>query len=616
MQRNHQCPMNMALILGRKTKRVTLSVLLATLTSLVVFIPFLSLAWKDDVLNDGGPTGTVPTSIPWSRSPPEQATSSGRASLVHGSSRSDNAPRLPVATKTFDNSMPLSSGPNYRFTSEHRPYFIIHAGPDKTGTTAIQNFLQKHASLLEKDGYDISFSKGSPNKARLQSASFLLNCFIFHKYVQRPCHSNPKTQAQTLRTLEAFFNASHPNNNNNNILWSTEGFRWAKLGENPDWPWFLEQLQPHYRIRFVVVYRRYFDWLSSRYNEDHRSSEYSGVAFLRWPDDLEQGGIDVPSFAQYWQREQTGTCPDSNARAHKDCSNFFANRRRVVVGADGTATNVTVVAHPLLEMMRPLMDKNRFAAGTERVPVHVINFHGEQDLLEAFFCHGVPLAQDQAEQGHSIGTSQACLEARRQAARAKSMQRNPPDAEGTLLQPEQSPPFGWTPGKKRLQRQERHQRHISRQSDLTNIQYDVIALEAHRVGILHTNVSRSTARYQVEQYYASQDSSSSSSSSSSNDLPWSCPSSQSLKDLETTSLQMEHDLKELEMGHSLTSFAEPHANAFAKALQAHKFCTVNATKALQEDSLRFVLSNVPPDPIKKRLGGGKKKQKRKATRNS
>lgn len=245
------------------------------------------------------------------------------------------------------------------------PYLIIHMGPDKTGTTTIQSFLENKISRasLEGDGFDVSFSKGSGESKNIWASRFFLRCFTNDA---RRCHRKErKTWNNRLLQLQ-----STANSTGRNILWSNEGFRWMNLKDNSDWAHFLQHMKKYFQVRVVLVYRRYFDWLPSRYNEEHKSGELVSL----WPG--QGSGIEVPTFSEYFENEVNGTCFVS------DCEFFFTNRRT------SRSTN-SPMSHPMLEMHRQLLAQN--------VSVKVLNFHGETNLLEAFTCDAIPRANETCE---------------------------------------------------------------------------------------------------------------------------------------------------------------------------------------------------------------------------
>ena len=130
-----------------------------------------------------------------------------------------------------------------------------------------------------------------------------------------------------------------------------------------------------------------------------------------------------------------------------------------------------------------------------------------------------------------------------------------------------------------------------RRSDVHSIQFDRIALEAHRLQILAKNIPRYPAKHAIRWYleeYKKWDG---------DDLPWSCPNQTVLQSLEETSYRFEQELLQLDIGRTLV-FSESHADGFARALEQYKFCNVNVTKILEDEELLAYLRNRTYSPKK------------------
>eukprot|EP00934_Nitzschia_sp_Nitz4_P005302 Nitzschia sp. Nitz4//scaffold273_size25297//9477//10918//NITZ4_008317-RA/size25297-snap-gene-0.7-mRNA-1//-1//CDS//3329545250//5292//frame0 len=250
-----------------------------------------------------------------------------------------------------------------------KPYLILHMGPDKTGTTTIQSALEEYAHILNQDGYDVTFSKEAAESKHKAMARNLIGCFSERSAISQPCHMKYKESwANFKATLEAQAkNATAPN-----IIWSNESFRWVLFGESPDWKEFLAFIREFYQVHVVLVYRRYFDWFVSRYNEEYLDS-YTVATF--------PGGTygrPTPTFPVFLEKEQNGTCI---ADKHT-CRTYYNNRY------DGAKRQP---GHPIVLMLRHLLAQN--------ISVNVLNFHGE-DLLKSFVCEGLVDAKQTCQYLH------------------------------------------------------------------------------------------------------------------------------------------------------------------------------------------------------------------------
>jgi hypothetical protein len=625
----------------------TILLLLIVLACIVVGIPFVSIDLKDAPTFTSAGAGfhrPAPSSASASDWVEEGAPKKSFLSTNLAPNKAQKDPAVigyttPNTTKQREyqggniHRVPTLSLPNFKndtsFTSSPAPhpplpYLVIHMGPDKTGTTAIQSFLKQHHDILEQDGYDISFSKGSHHKAHRLSGNAVLNCFIAPKYSKRPCHLRDKMKEKLKEQVDRF----HEQAVQPNIVWSQEGFRWANLADNSDWPWFLERIQPHFQIKIVVVYRRYFDWITSRYNEDYSDPEYSGTALLRWPDDPKGEGVVIPTFQTYFQQDQTGTCPNPKSRGHIDCQNHFANR--IHTHPDGRVE----AAHPLLEMIRQILLRPTTRTNTTKnsLSVQILNFHSEgEDLLESFFCNSLPPARKSSLSLTTTtttattiedGASLACQEARRVVVSAKKQDQEQQNTGGEAEESKQQLQL------QQLKRHEHKARQTSRQSNLLKIQYDRIAVEAHRLQILPSNVSRNAAKHHVRVYYQENiNNTTSTSTSTTDDLPWICPSSKDLQVLLDTSKRLEDELLLLldtaaattttllqseSLFFSQSRRRTSHDDAFTQALRQKKFCHVNVTELLlQEDTaFRTYLSSLSSSSGRGGGGGGGGRKKR------
>jgi hypothetical protein len=128
-----------------------------------------------------------------------------------------------------------------------------------------------------------------------------------------------------------------------------------------------------FRIRVVLVYRRYFEWLPSRYNQEWKMDSADKRKVIKWP--ITEGGQLTPPFSTFYQWERNGTYVNQTVSSDV----YFTNRLDHETGE---------ITHPTLEMKKTLEKQS--------VDVTVLNYHTE-NLLAHFFCDGVPMANASCE---------------------------------------------------------------------------------------------------------------------------------------------------------------------------------------------------------------------------
>jgi hypothetical protein len=412
------------------------------------------------------------------------------------------------------------------------PYLILHMGPDKTGTTTIQKFLQKHAKmLLQKDGYDATLSRGSNNRERNRLTNYFMSCFIPpKKQAGRAC--KPEFWEERLAKIRdighnssssasSFPGAASTTTTTTNLILSTEEFRWSTL-RSRKWRDFITYLTRYFRVRVVLVYRRYFEWLPSRYNEEWKGNGPDGTKVMKWPNNNDEdgggGGQVTPSFQSFYQWEQNGTCVHQNKL---DCSVYFANRIH-------KATHTTTLTHPVWEMKMALVEE---VPGI--IEVQIVNFHTD-NLLETFFCDGVPTAPAGCE-------------------KAK------------LVLPK-----------------------VKNPSAADQIHYDTIAMAAYQRGWIAEGLARNTVKGKIREYLLLLNSNTNTTTTTArDDLPMTCMSDDLLEEYRRTSYEMEVKLQ--------PSMAPSHDEAFWRAVAAKTFCNVDTERLLREEGWRSFFTSLRPD---------------------
>ena len=196
------------------------------------------------------------------------------------------------------------------------PYVLLHAGPHKTGTTSIQNFLynslSKNAAYLYDDMFAVptfkdlpgafgvdgvmlnfahcmlsNFAKdgGQMNVSSTELSSlFLVNLDIHKLHSSLPlqvgmCNKLRGPKSPFPRFLERNFNKSH------HVLLVAEDLDRLTIDHGR----IQYYLRPYRRFKVVVTYRRMHDWLPSWYNQivelylaKYIAGEHQYPNFIEW----------------------------------------------------------------------------------------------------------------------------------------------------------------------------------------------------------------------------------------------------------------------------------------------------------------------------------------------
>ena len=148
----------------------------------------------------------------------------------------------PITFNITSTTLPIDNNPDSTSTL---PTFIIHPGPHKTGTTSIQNTLWETQSILHRDNYYIP----GPNPL---DATF---AFTMKKNLRLQ-------NKDVLPEFKTFFEEAK--SDNKNVILSGEEF-------NDVDPSLLQAfIGPGFHYRIVIMYRRYYEWIFSVYNQTHK----------------------------------------------------------------------------------------------------------------------------------------------------------------------------------------------------------------------------------------------------------------------------------------------------------------------------------------------------------
>ena len=164
----------------------------------------------------------------------------------------------------------------------------MHVGPMKMATTTVQDALTKYSETLELDNYYYLGKVNSEYKDYYWDKpdvyrAFVNTCFV-GKVVDTQCDQLRKW---VRRHVERHLNKGH------NVLVSAEEMGSVAVSDR-GWE-RLRETFAGFRVRVVVAYRRYHEWLPSYYRHMFRAHKYHKHMF-KHPED---GGARVPSFGAF-----------------------------------------------------------------------------------------------------------------------------------------------------------------------------------------------------------------------------------------------------------------------------------------------------------------------------
>ena len=171
-----------------------------------------------------------------------------------------------------------------------KPVFVLHAGPPKTGTTTLQCSLP--VLKLEEDGFlyigkvtDCPFSR--KKRANYVNTKSLATCM--NKYSGRN-NTWLEQQCKEYRKMKEILDFSLENDFD--VIYSSEGFfDGFELSDA------FKSLVSGFEVKVMIVYRRYYQWLPSRYNSLSKpdSNRHKRRTLEKWPKD---GGQTIATFTK------------------------------------------------------------------------------------------------------------------------------------------------------------------------------------------------------------------------------------------------------------------------------------------------------------------------------
>ena len=473
----------------------------------------------------------------------------------------------------------------------HVVYFILHAGPPKTGTTSIQCTLRelqpwliqaRNLAVIETqdcrpkqsrkeltERYNLTFTKGgigTYDNIKL-GATFLPNCWR-HWQPQPPAKAKNANKDSVdrgggmpdcwnesyLRVIREEYQQgrrstivsnegipsgltrkmmNHKAEFLNNLIESLDSVMAEDEDEDED------DSLPGGEVRLVVIltYRRWYEWSMSRRHEFYNvlEGEKPKPKLKQWP---EKGGMHVPTpleFIQSGQRQQ-----DYIDRAIL----FFAD-------------------HP-------------------RVDLRIINFHDGNDVVKAFLCTALPIAT-QLHGGDDIGPHGNYVPCNT-TTEDGSVNTGPPDTPRTSA----------TVTTEVTEQQKK----MNARPKIGFFWADRLAIAAHERGLIPKDATRRKATSTIYNFV--------------NDdeffhglllqTSMICPTQKDYNKILERSLQLERVVTPYLFRASSTSSSSistamieletQHRTAFDNAIQEKKLCVVNTTAMLEDENWRSMLARI------------------------
>ena len=167
--------------------------------------------------------------------------------------------------------------PHNVYTMDNEPSFILHVGPHKTATTALQSFIYDIAKLsnnpLLKDNLRIPLEHELPGFFSKEGVGLNLAHCSIDRYKSDGGKMGEAACGSMIENFSKFVADAY--NKSQNILVVAEDFDRPVINFNR----LHFFLQPYKKIKVISTYRRLHDWLPSWYNQivDH----YKEVSIFR-----------------------------------------------------------------------------------------------------------------------------------------------------------------------------------------------------------------------------------------------------------------------------------------------------------------------------------------------
>lgn len=158
---------------------------------------------------------------------------------------------------------------------------VIHVGPPKTATKSVQSDLFHHASLLERDGWELvgpeQFGTNAPHYYQIKVAN------VGSCYTGIAPKAEDWVQNKTEMCLDWLHYIAELKDTTKKVVMSSENFAAVVLPTDvARLAYDLHQV----KTIIVMVYRPFYDWVASVYRQKNEKT-YSSMGFVDWLSDSE-----------------------------------------------------------------------------------------------------------------------------------------------------------------------------------------------------------------------------------------------------------------------------------------------------------------------------------------
>jgi hypothetical protein len=194
-------------------------------------------------------------------------------------------------------------GPPVIDGNETKRHLVFHMGPPKTGSTTIQCLLREHEStLLVQDRYSLVETENCRPKKKGKAAKLKVSPLTGNGYLPRclemvESYPSPDCWVEYLQVINQHYD------DGNHVIISNENIAVVKRKnasnlETSFLDVIIEDLSGRFEIHFVAVYRHYFDWIASFYNQQFKQIWTKPGRFGAWPGTTKRAMV-IPRTIDY-----------------------------------------------------------------------------------------------------------------------------------------------------------------------------------------------------------------------------------------------------------------------------------------------------------------------------
>eukprot|EP00814_Leptocylindrus_danicus_P003995 CAMPEP_0116027288 /NCGR_PEP_ID=MMETSP0321-20121206/14527_1 /TAXON_ID=163516 /ORGANISM="Leptocylindrus danicus var. danicus, Strain B650" /LENGTH=497 /DNA_ID=CAMNT_0003500589 /DNA_START=18 /DNA_END=1508 /DNA_ORIENTATION=+ len=217
--------------------------------------------------------------------------------------------------------------PVHETNNDDAPWFILHAGPPKSGTTTIQCDMGRYSNLLRMDNvaYIGRFGKSKfcPDVKQFQNGRVeeeegaALDPILNHVPDWNSCLENVK-ECKNRKIWNDFSSVlQHYRNQRMHVFMSDEGLIGRALYDDSEVLQLLSDALQGWRVKVVINYRRYYEWIASYYNTHFKYNGHLSSLYKDWPEDdgsgTGGGGLVIPTFPEFYHEHVQGGASDQSS---------------------------------------------------------------------------------------------------------------------------------------------------------------------------------------------------------------------------------------------------------------------------------------------------------------